>query len=449
MRVYQNSDLCSKLREFFLAYFVGCSLPTQESLLWAVLGIVVLTNVPSVRFLYMQFLRVWCSVSLNAMYYLFRHAKNVDPDRFAKVTMRIVLSLIPEELRGERIFLSLDDSLVPKFGTCFECVKRLFDHADHTGQPYKNGHCFVCLNVSVLMGYRDGSPMYLTVPLRYQMWKPEGLSKLDIGASMIRSVLEEAPGARACLLCDAWYTKGAIVRLYKDFDRLDIIGAVRTDTVLFGLKPPATGKRGRPRKWGDRLSLDKDFVFVAVPDFDYRISCRRVLTKLFGSDFPVWAVASKSKSGSKRLILSTIDPGAVASSAECGAGALATAEDAYAIWIMYKIRWSIEVTFYEHKTFWDLCHYKLRSARGIERLINLTTIVYASTRLLPYIYPEYAEWSSMSPQQVRFEMGGIVRGELTFASLLDVLAAELRKPEKNKLLRKKLARILNDSQKSA
>ncbi|WP_296820864.1 hypothetical protein [uncultured Megasphaera sp.] len=58
-------------------------------------------------------------------------------------------SLIPAALQNEPVFLSVDDTTVPKFGKKFDAVFLLHDHACHTGKPYVNGHCFVSLTLSV------------------------------------------------------------------------------------------------------------------------------------------------------------------------------------------------------------------------------------------------------------------------------------------------------------
>ena len=52
-------------------------------------------------------------------------------------------------LQNETVFLSVDDTTVPKFGKKFDAVSVLHDHACHTGKSYVNGHCFVSLTLSV------------------------------------------------------------------------------------------------------------------------------------------------------------------------------------------------------------------------------------------------------------------------------------------------------------
>lgn len=45
------------------------------------------------------------------------------------------------------------------------------------------------------------------------------------------------------VLCDSWYTKKPFVQRVKVFSNVDIIGALRSDTVMYDLKPQSTGKK--------------------------------------------------------------------------------------------------------------------------------------------------------------------------------------------------------------
>lgn len=78
-------------------------------------------------------------------------------------TVRIALKLIPDSLQTQSVFLRLDDTMVSKFGTKFENVSKLFDHAVHNGSNYLNGHCFVSVMLCVPVWNRD-KVSYLSVP---------------------------------------------------------------------------------------------------------------------------------------------------------------------------------------------------------------------------------------------------------------------------------------------
>ena len=71
--------------------------------------------------------------------------------------------------------VSGDDTMVPKSGTKFADVSKLFDHTEHNGSCYLNGHCFVSIMLCVLVWKQD-KIAYLAVPLRYRMWQKNSQS---------------------------------------------------------------------------------------------------------------------------------------------------------------------------------------------------------------------------------------------------------------------------------
>ena len=205
----------------------------------------------SIRFLYQHFLSGITEKSLNVFYYACSYAK-VDYSRFMNTTARIALKLIPHSLRTQPIFLYVDDTMVSKFGTKFENVSKLFDHAAHNGSNYLNGHCFVSI-----------------------------------------------------ILCDSWYTKQNLVSIVDKYPNLDLIGNARIDSVMYDLAPARTGRRGRPAKHGKQLYIETDFTFSDEKITDYYIGVRRVLTKIFGSrEVLAYVTATEKEQGTKRLFFS-------------------------------------------------------------------------------------------------------------------------------------------------
>lgn len=50
----------------------------------------------------------------------------------------------------------------------------------------------------------------------------------------------------------------------------------------------------------------------------------------------------------------------------------------------YGLRWNMEFSYYEGKTFWSMKEYRVRSKEEIERLINLISLPYSAMILLLY-----------------------------------------------------------------
>ena len=82
-----------------------------------------------------------------------------------------------------------------------------------------------------------------------------------------------------------------------------------SDSVIYDLAPQPTGRRGRPAKHGERLSIKEDFTLSAEKIGDYYMGVRRVLTNIFGQREVLAYVTSTEKTGgSRRLFFSTIFP---------------------------------------------------------------------------------------------------------------------------------------------
>lgn len=116
----------------------------------------------SIRFAWMHIISKLTGKSLNSFYYSLSYA-TFDHLRWASVTARLALSCIPLSLKGSAVFLSIDDTMVEKYGT-----------------------------------------IYLSVPLGYRLWTKQ-LSKLEPAADMVRSVMPEPGSCRqVILLCDSF-----------------------------------------------------------------------------------------------------------------------------------------------------------------------------------------------------------------------------------------------------
>lgn len=59
---------------------------------------------------------------------------------------------------------------------------------------------------------------------------------------------------------------------------------------------------------------------------------------------------------------------------------------------MYKLRWNIEVMFYQQKQFWSLGAYMVRKKVTIEKYINLIGVAYSAMILLPFISPAFEQY---------------------------------------------------------
>jgi len=167
--------------------------------------------------------------------------------------------------------------------------------------------------------------------------------------------------------------------------------------VLYGLPPAPTGKKGRPRKKGDQISLEE--IHLSGPGTgDWLIGMMPVITNLWkGKTVYAPVTAPQNGKGGRRLFLCTKNPREISFDWEQSADETLHNYGGENIFYLplgwYYLRWNIEVSYYEGKTFWFMEDYRLRSRKGIERLINLISFSYSAVTLLPY-----------SDQKTRYEI---------------------------------------------
>lgn len=418
-----KNSVLDRLKSYFDEYFSDATKPTARNLFLIIVSILALDIFRSVRFAHRHVLAKLSDTSLNAYYYALK-TDRLDHESWRNVTLSKALKAVPVHLAAQPLFLSIDDTMVEKEGDKFELRSRLFDHAAHNGSNYLDGHCMV----SILLSFpvlADGSIRCLSVPLGYQLWDKKQ-TKLEIAAEMVRHAVDAiGPDRQVFLLCDSWYPKGCVAGLVDEYNNLDIICNARIDTVMYGFPPGRTGKRGRPRKYGERLSPE-DFELESPKTGDWKVGVRPVLTRLWGERV-VYAIVTlpKSGNGSRRLFFSTKDPESIILDySKCEDDTIrGYGEDnkKFLPLACYSPRWNIEVSYYESKTFWSLEEYRVRSREGIERLVNLECIAYSAMTLLPYSDGSFSCYQSASAQETRFGIGQEIQASIIFSSFAESL----------------------------
>ena len=410
--LYTHTNIIGRLKKAFFEIFSEESRHTKEHLFDMLVSVLCLNGFRSVSYNFEHFIEPVSDNRLKSYYFTLNESKT-DLRQWMKNMVRIALSVIPKNLSEHLIILSIDDTMVEKYGEHFENREKLFDHARHNGSNYLYGHCFVSIMLSVPVSDK-GMIRYLSFPVGYRMWTKEE-TKLAMAADMVKEVMEVIGNERnVCLCCDSWYPKAEITQLPEKYDNLALISNVRHDTALYELPPAKTGKKGRPKVRGKKLSSD-DFEFSAVGGTDYSVGCRQVITNLFGKN-PVYAIITKTQNGNQRLFICTKAPHQMNfdfHSSQLGKASLfAKADIQFLPLTVYAMRWHIEVAYYEQKKFWSLGMYMLRSRTGIERLTNLLTVLYAFMTLLPFYDNTFITLANSSPQQSRFVIGMTIWHEL-------------------------------------
>ena len=415
--LYHTNSMIDKLRKEFSAIFSDATKPTAKHLFEMAVSVFGLNGFQSVKYNFEHFIDEISEYELKSFYYTLNESK-IDLQDWMKRLVEAALSIRLFDTK-QPIILAIDDTLIEKSGEKFEHRSKLFDHAAHNGSNYLNGHCFVSLLLSIPVKDSLGC-RYLSFPVAYRMWTKEQ-TKLEMAADLVRSVMTCLGSQRRVILCcDSWYPKGCVKQLVEEYANLTILCNVRSDTALYALPPKPTGKRGRPRSRGERLSFES-FEQTEVPGSGFCVGVRSVKTNLFGSR-TVYAILTKAKDGKGyRLFLCTENPQNLSfdlAFSDERAARFAKADSNFTPLTIYALRWNIEIAYYEQKTFWALGDYRLRSQTGMERLLNLLTLCYASTKILPFLSDDFHFLKGLSPQQARFALSKAINRELFFASFI-------------------------------
>src|SRR3954466_11375063 len=158
--------------------------------------------------------------------------------------------IVRQEVGTWRCFVVIDDTLAPRCSAKAPGVALRFDHAAKTNRPaFLLCQCFVTLSAVVPCRDRPRS-----VPLVTGLCRSSGnAGKIAMAKGLLRAVGALGP---VCLLLDAWYMRGSLIRTALRLGH-EVIGQVRRETALFALPPPRQpGRRGRSRLYGARLDAD-------------------------------------------------------------------------------------------------------------------------------------------------------------------------------------------------
>ena len=342
--LYHTNSMIDKLWKEFSAFFSDATKPTTKHLFEIAVSVFGLNGFQSVKYSFEHFIDEISEYELKSFYYTLNESK-INLQDWIKRFVEAVLSIRFLDTQ-QPILLAIDDTLVEKSGEKFEHWSKQFDHAAHNGSNYLNGHCFVSLLLSIPVKDSLGC-RYLSFPVAYRMWTKEQ-TKLEMAADLVRSAMTCLGAQRRVILCcDSWYPKGCVKLLAEEYANLTIVCNVRSDTALYALPPKPTGKRGRPRLRGERLSVES-IPQTEVPESDFCVGFQPVKTNLFGSR-TVYAISTKAREGNScRLFLCTENPQNlpfdIAFSDE-RAARFAKADSNFTPLTIYALRWNIEIAY--------------------------------------------------------------------------------------------------------
>lgn len=271
----------------------------------------------------------------------------------------------------ERLLI-IDDTIIYRSSKKAPGSRIHHQHGSKSNRPvYVRGQSWVSL---AAVAEHDNS--FAAIPLLSKMMRSSGnTSKLDAAKVLLRTILPALSADKVCLLTDSWYMRSKLI-LFALNKNIHVIGQARRDTALYDI-PERTGKKGRPRKYGDKYTPER---IAALPETRIRITLygksqwiryKSVIAKArFIRGHQVRAVWTRFEDNNgnlmkERLIIST-NPD------------LAPCE----IITTYAKRWCIETMFGQIKNSWGWKEAWQQTRQVLHRWTQILSVSYALPQLL-------------------------------------------------------------------
>jgi DDE superfamily endonuclease len=251
-------------------------------------------------------------------------------------------------------------------------------HHDHSAKPnrprFLRGQGWLCLAAVVERGWRVGA-----VPLMLRLVRRgTQRGKLTSARFLLRLL------GRARVLLDAWFMRARLIEAALA-DGHTVIGRVRRDLALYAVpRPPPRRRRGRPRKYGPRMTRER---IEALPVHRsarvlygklevVRYRTRRVAARFLKGRVvrAVWVELERpdrrDRPAEERLLVCT-DPDLPATE----------------VVTSYAKRWAVEPLFAAMKHGWGLKDAWQRSRQVLTRWVTILAAGYALGQMLAYADP--------------------------------------------------------------
>jgi hypothetical protein len=281
-----------------------------------------------------------------------------NPDDLGISAAKLVISLLVPG--GEPVEVLIDDTLFRRRGRKVWAASWFHDGSAQGPAKTGFGNNWVVLAVCVRVPFMS-RPVAIPVMAKLVIKGTMSRSRLWLARRMVSRLAAELPGRRISVTADSAYAGEELKSLP---DGVTWTTRLRSNAALHALAPERTGKRGRPRKKGDRLPSLKaiagaaEFSQVTVTRYGktgkIAVHAFTCLWYSVTGTVPVTVILirDKSKTGFDIALVTTEkDP------------------EAARIIERYASRWAIEVAIEDSKQLFGTGQARNRTARAVERTI--------------------------------------------------------------------------------
>src|SRR5712691_223344 len=252
-----------------------------------------------------------------------------DVDELGLAVARLVVKCLLAG--GEPVVVACDGTFFKRWGRKVFQAWWAYDGAAQGGKKIAFGNTWVIAAIVCRLPF---CPSPVALPVLFRLWRGKGTaSQAELAGEMMELLVRAFPGRQVHGTGDAAFHGEPLV-----IDGATWTTRLPANAVLYGPKPPRTGKRGRPRVKGDRLGTCAQIAQAA--------DWQDAVINAYGHDTAVQVAAAEGlwhgsfKTAPGRIVL-VRDPGSP-TAYDLGLFTLDTGADPAAIAERYSWRWPIE-----------------------------------------------------------------------------------------------------------
>jgi transposase len=281
-----------------------------------------------------------------------------NPDDLGIAAARLVTALLVPD--GEPVEVLIDDTLFRRRGKKVWAASWFHDGSALGPAKTGYGNNWVVLAVRVRLPVIS-RPVAVPVMAKLVIKGTNSASRLWLARRMVTRLARELPGRRVHVTADSAYAGDELKQLP---DGVPWTTRLRANAALHGLPPERTGKRGRPRKKGDRLP--------ALAKIAAAAAFSQVTVTRYGKTENIAAHAFTclwySVTGARPVTVILIRD---KSRTGCDLVLVTTEQNPYTAHVIerYAARWAIEVAIEDAKQLFGTGQARNRTAAGVERTV--------------------------------------------------------------------------------
>jgi hypothetical protein len=177
-----------------------------------------------------------------------------DADALGLAVARLIVRYLLSE--GDPVIVAVDGTFFRRWGRHVAEARWAYDGSAQGGKKIASGNTWV---IAALVVRLPCCPSPVALPVLFRLWRGKGTaSQVQLAAGLPELLVKAFPGRQVHGTGDAAFHGEPLV----------IKGSTWTtrlpaSAVISGPKPPPAGRRGRPRKQGDRIGTCKDAAAAA------------------------------------------------------------------------------------------------------------------------------------------------------------------------------------------